>query len=57
MAKLYEWKCPKCGKEINSTHEGQFGYNKKLHIDSHNYIQRKKPLKPKELKEQVDNNA
>ena len=35
MAQLFEWKCPECGKEISSTHKGQFDYNKKLHIDSH----------------------
>jgi len=35
MAELFEWKCPECGKEISSTHKGQFDYNKKLHIEKH----------------------
>ncbi len=35
MAKLFEWKCPKCGREISSTHKGQFDYNKEQHIEFH----------------------
>ncbi len=35
MAKLFEWKCPDCGREISSTHKGQFDYNKEQHIESH----------------------
>jgi len=35
MAELFEWKCPDCKKEISSTNEKQFDYNKKLHIEKH----------------------
>ena len=35
MAELFEWKCPKCNKEISSTHKGQFDYNKEQHIEFH----------------------
>jgi len=55
MVKIFKWKCPECGKEIHSTYEEQFNYNKEQHIQSHKRHQqsmiRKKPLPIKELKE------
>ncbi len=35
MVKVFEWKCSECGKEIHSTYEDQFKYNKKQHIEAH----------------------
>ncbi len=52
MVKVYEWKCPKCGKIINSIYNQQFLHNKEQHINSHhqNPMERKKPLSVKKLK-------
>lgn len=30
-SKVYSWTCLKCGKVIESLHEGQFKFNKKIH--------------------------
>jgi len=35
MTKLFEWKCPECGKVIHSTYKKQFTYNKEQHILAH----------------------
>jgi len=32
---VLKWKCPKCGKVIESLYPNQFEYNKKQHIASH----------------------
>jgi len=35
MVKIFEWRCPECNKEIISMHKGQFEFNKKQHIKTH----------------------
>lgn len=58
MTKLFEWKCPECGREISSTHKGQFEYNKEQHIESHKRHQeamiRKRPLPLKKLNRELE---
>lgn len=54
--KVFEWECPEpnCKKVIHSIYQKQFDYNKKKHIESHRYMERKKPLKPDILKKVFD---
>ena len=59
MAKVHEWKCPVCGKVIESLYMEQFKQNKKIHILKHEtdegkYFQRDKPKPIKELEEEYE---
>ena len=44
--KIFEWKCPECGKIIKSIYPNQFRYNKEQHMRSH----KKKEVKDNEAK-------
>jgi len=32
---IYKWRCPLCGKEVQSLYEGQFKFNVKNHKMTH----------------------
>lgn len=42
MQKLFNKRCPKCGKEISSLSKGQFEYNFNEHLKSHKRKENKK---------------